>query len=65
MIRGRFARQIQVVARAAELGDIPRLTASVCQQVLREKTFPAVAAEYPWIEEQLKWPSALVTSDEG
>ncbi len=65
MTRGRFARQVQVVARAGELGDIPKLTASVCQRVLREKTFASVTTEYPWIEEQLRWPNASVTSDEA
>ncbi len=65
MTRGRFARQVQIVARAGELGDIPRLTASVCQRVLREKTFAGVTQEYPWIEEQLRWPSASVINDEA
>jgi hypothetical protein len=65
MTRGRFARQVQVVARAGELGDIPKLTASVCQRVLREKTFASVTTEYPWIEEQLRWPNASVTNDEA
>lgn len=65
MRRGRFARQIQVIARASELGDIPRLTASVCQRVLRDKTFSGVKSRYPWIEEQLKWPSGSAVSDEA
>ena len=65
MTRGRFARQVQVVARAGELGDIPKLTASVCQRVLREKTFASVTTEYPWIEEQLRWPNASVINDEA
>lgn len=65
MTRGRFARQVQVVARAGELGNIPKLTAAVCQRVLRETTFSRVTSEYPWIEEYLKWPSATVGVDEG
>jgi len=56
MRRGRFARQVQVVARAGELGDIPRRTAALSTQVLREATFPPLIADYPWLEEQLVWP---------
>ncbi|WP_430444967.1 LysR family transcriptional regulator [Sphingorhabdus contaminans] len=57
MRRGRFSRSVQVVARANELGDIPRLTASLCQQVLQEKTFPPVFEQYPWMAHQLSWPN--------
>jgi DNA-binding transcriptional LysR family regulator len=57
MTRGRFSRAIQVVARTNELGDIPRLTAGLCQQVLREQTFPPLIDEYPWMEQQLTWPT--------
>jgi hypothetical protein len=57
MTRGRFSRAIQVVARTNELGDIPGLTAALCQQVLREKTFPPLIAEYPWMQQQLTWPT--------
>jgi len=57
MMRGRFSRAIQVVARIDELGDIPQLTAALCQQVLREKTFPPLIAEYPWMSQQLSWPA--------
>jgi DNA-binding transcriptional LysR family regulator len=56
MTRGRFSRQIQVVSRAGELGDIPRLTASLCQTVLRDTVFPRTFANYPWMEQQLSWP---------
>jgi DNA-binding transcriptional LysR family regulator len=56
MTRGRFARQIQVVARAGELGDIPKLTADLCTRTLQEITFPPLIAVYPWLEQQLLWP---------
>ena len=59
MTRGRFSRAVQVVARAGELGDIPALTATLCQEVLRDKTFPPLISEYPWMEQQLVWPNAL------
>ena len=57
MTRGRFSRQVQVVSRAGELGDIPRLTASVCQAVLRDTVFPRTFENYPWMEQQLSWPT--------
>jgi DNA-binding transcriptional LysR family regulator len=64
MTRGRFSRAVQVVARINELGNIPGLTATLCQQILREKTFPPLIAEYPWIAEQLVWPNAAVEGEE-
>jgi hypothetical protein len=56
MTRGRFSRQVQIVSRAGELGDIPRMTASVCQTVLRDSVFPRTFETYPWMEQQLSWP---------
>ena len=64
MTRGRFSRAVQVVARLDELGDIPKLTAALCQQVLEEKTFPPLIEEYPWMAQQLVWPSATVEGEE-
>lgn len=57
MRRGRFARQVQIVARANELGDLPRKTAALCSQVLRETIFPSLIVEYPWLDDQLVWPA--------
>ncbi|WP_397585285.1 LysR family transcriptional regulator [Sphingorhabdus sp.] len=64
MTRGRFSRAVQVVARLDELGDIPKLTAALCQQVLQEKTFPPLIEEYPWMAQQLAWPSTTVEGEE-
>jgi len=64
MTRGRFSRSVQVVARIDELGDIPSLTAALCQQVLQEKIFPPLIEEYPWMAQQLAWPSASVENEE-
>jgi DNA-binding transcriptional LysR family regulator len=64
MTRGRFSRAVQVVARLDELGDIPKLTAALCQQVLQEKTFPPLIKEYPWMAQQLAWPSTTVEGEE-
>ena len=63
MARGRFSRAVQVVARINELGDIPSQTAALCQQILQEKTFPPLIAEYPWMAQQLVWPSPVVEGD--
>lgn len=64
MKRGRFSRSVQVVARTNELGDIPRLTAMLCQQVLQEQIFPPVIEEYPWMAQQLMWPKAGLENEE-
>ncbi len=56
MARGRFSRQVQVVSRAGELGDIPRSTAALCQRVLRGEVFARTIDSFPWMEEQLTWP---------
>jgi hypothetical protein len=57
MPRGRFARQVQVVARAGELGDLPRKVAALATQVLKEQTFPPLIAAYPWFRDHLVWPA--------
>ena len=59
MSRGRFARQVQVVARAGELGDIPKLTAALCQRVLSSDAFIRTIESFPWIEQQLAWPAVV------
>ncbi|MCE2728808.1 LysR family transcriptional regulator [Sphingorhabdus sp.] len=64
MTRGRFSRSVQVVARIDELGNIPSLTAALCQQVLQEKIFPPLIEEYPWMAQQLAWPSASAETAE-
>lgn len=64
MTRGRFSRHIHVVARTHELGDIPRLTAALCLEVLREKTFPPLIAEYPWMAQQLVWANVDIAHNE-
>jgi DNA-binding transcriptional LysR family regulator len=55
MTRGRFSRQVQVVSRAGELGDIPLTTSRLCQKVLRETVFSPTIERFPWIEQQLSW----------
>ncbi len=57
MRRGRFARQVQVVSRSGELGDIPKRTATLCRQTLRDVTIPPLIATYPWIRDEMRWPT--------
>jgi DNA-binding transcriptional LysR family regulator len=54
--RGQFSRRVQIVSRSGELGDIPRLTAALCQKVLRGPTFSKALECFPWIEQQVVWP---------
>lgn len=56
MTRGRFARKIQVVARADELGDMPGRLARISTTVLRDTTFPPLIDAHPWLADQLSWP---------
>lgn len=63
MKRGRFSRTVQVVARTNELGDIPHSAAILCQRVLKEKTFPPLIDEYPWLEQQLIWPNSVASHE--
>lgn len=56
MTRGRFSRQVQVVSRAGELGDIPQMTAALCQKVLRDNVFSRAIERFGWLEQQLSWP---------
>lgn len=57
--RGRFLRQVKIVARAGELGDIPAATAALCQRELRHKAFAQTIDSFPWIERQLMWPEQI------
>jgi DNA-binding transcriptional LysR family regulator len=58
MPRSRFARQVQVVARSGELGDLPGNIAALATSILKDETFPPLIEAYPWFAEQLIWPSA-------
>ena len=58
MVRGRFSRSVQIVARAGELGELPRLTAVACKKALREDIFAGLIDVYPWIAQELRWPAA-------
>jgi DNA-binding transcriptional LysR family regulator len=57
MPRGQFARQVQVVARSGELGDLPQRIAALATHVLREETFLPLIEAYPWFTDHLTWPA--------
>ncbi len=59
MTRGRFARQVQIVSRAGELGDIPKLAAGLCSQALRDVIMPPLISTYPWMAGQLNMASNI------
>ena len=61
MPSGRFARQVQVVARTGELGDLPRKIAKLASTVLKEHSFSALIIAYPWLVDQLVWPAPANT----
>jgi len=53
--RGRFSRLVQVVSRADELGDLPRLTAQLAREVLRDQAMPDIFRQLPWLEQLTEW----------
>ena len=55
MPSGRFSRLIQVVARAGELGTLPRDIALLAQRELRNTVFPPLVTQFPWLAGQLSW----------
>ena len=56
--RGRFSRRIDVVSRTGELGELPDLTVTLAQDVLREQTFPPLIEKLPWVESLIVWPTS-------
>lgn len=51
--RARFARRIQVVSRAGELGDLAMETATLAGDTIRKESLPPVLAQLPWAEDLL------------
>jgi len=56
--RGRFARLVQVVSRTDELADLPRLTADLARDVLRDQVMPDIFRQLPWLEQLTVWHQA-------
>ena len=56
MQRARFSRNIQIICRAHDLGDLPEAIAQLGREQLRHHTFPALLEHLPWLADQLRWP---------
>ncbi len=53
LARARFARRIQVVSRAGELGDLAAETAVLAAETIRTESLPPVLAQLPWAADLL------------
>ena len=51
--RARFARRIQVVSRAGELGDLAMETARLAADTIRGESLPPVLEQLPWAADLL------------
>jgi DNA-binding transcriptional LysR family regulator len=58
MKTGKFRREISLIARKHEFGDLPETIAFTAQNILKEHAFPKLFNKLAWIEEEIKW-SAL------
>jgi DNA-binding transcriptional LysR family regulator len=58
MKTGKFRREISLIARKHEFGDLPATIAFTAQNILKEHAFPKLYNKLNWIEEEIKW-SAL------
>ena len=48
-----FARRIQVVSRAGELGDLAMETAALAGETIRTESLPPVLEQLPWAADLL------------
>ena len=55
MTTGKFRRQICLIARKQEFGDLPQAIAKTADQILRTHAFPKLYEHLPWIENELEW----------
>lgn len=56
--RGRFSREISLVARKGELGDLPATIAGKSRVILKDRKLPDLFRELNWIEPLIRWPEA-------
>lgn len=52
--RAHFARNVQVVVRTGELGDLAEQTAGLAREVIRNEALPPVLAQLPWAESLIR-----------
>lgn len=57
LTRGRFSRQVKLVARAGELGDLPARVAATGRDILREGPFRSLTERIPWLEPLIVYPA--------
>ena len=56
LVRGRFSREVKLVARAGELGHLPRAIGEASRRILREGPFARLFERLPWLERLVVWP---------
>lgn len=59
MKTGKFRREISLIARKNEFGELPAMIASTAQNILKEHAFPKLYNKIPWIEDEINWPLML------
>ncbi|EGD58283.1 transcriptional regulator, LysR family [Novosphingobium nitrogenifigens DSM 19370] len=52
--RGRFSRRVQVVGRAAELGNLAEQTAQMAREVMLTDNMGQLIQQFPWLADQIK-----------
>jgi hypothetical protein len=58
MLHAQFRRQLRLVARRGEFGDLPRLIAAEARRFLQEESIQPLIKALPWIEHKMIWPKA-------
>lgn len=57
MLTGKFRREISLIARKHEFGDLPKSIAETAETILLEHAFPKLFKHVPWVEADLSWPN--------
>lgn len=52
---GKFRREISLIARMHEFGDLPKTIAIITQKILKQHEFPKLYNQHPWIEDDIIW----------
>ncbi|MCF3932210.1 LysR family transcriptional regulator [Acuticoccus sp. M5D2P5] len=56
LVRGRFSRNVTLVARAGELGDVPSEVAAMGRSILERDVFARLFDRLPWLGPLVRWP---------
>ena len=57
MKNGKFRREISLIARKHEFGDLPATIAITAQNILKNHAFPKLYNTLPWVEKEIEWLS--------